>query len=137
MESIQNFISNNLYLVVGIIIMIAVLIYIYYFKKIKENLPDSMYPPRINPNSPTNKYFDATVTPTNNPLGNSFDNVEFPGLINKKVDAVIDGLKERYPNYQIDKVPKGSAVTCDYRTDRIRVWYDPNTSLVSEEPTIG
>lgn len=53
------------------------------------------------------------------------------------MQAVHDGLAAA-TGHKVFLVPQGSAVTMDYSTDRIRVFFDPDTGLVCQPfPRVG
>ncbi len=57
--------------------------------------------------------------------------VSLESYIGKDVDQVMDALK--YSGYRIvHKVEEGSMVTMDLVDGRVRVWYHPETNLVSQ-----
>ncbi len=61
----------------------------------------------------------------------------FPQYNNTNVDETVEALKKEHPIFDIHKVPTDSLVTADFRTGRIRVFYDPLTNLVSKTPHTG
>ena len=50
----------------------------------------------------------------------------------KDVDSVIQNLVNSGQNLDIRKVPNNSATTCDYVSNRIRVFYDKDTNKVTK-----
>lgn len=42
-----------------------------------------------------------------------------------------------YPGMTVECIPEGSSVTQDYRTDRVRIFFDPATGLVVAGPRVG
>ena len=61
----------------------------------------------------------------------------WPELEGVNVDLAVRTIRRGNPRLNVMKVPSGSAVTMDYRLDRVRVMYDRNTNLVRGVPTIG
>ena len=54
------------------------------------------------------------------------------------VDVALERIRKDMPSHSlVVKIPVGSMVTADHRTDRVRVWYDPTTNLVTKDPMIG
>jgi len=53
------------------------------------------------------------------------------------VEAAINKIKAERPELNVVKVTTGSMVTMDFRVDRVRVWYDPETGKVEGAPKIG
>jgi hypothetical protein len=51
--------------------------------------------------------------------------------LGKNVDIVVTTLTAKCPGMAIYKVPEGNKVTMDYNLNRIRVWFNPSTQLVS------
>jgi len=56
---------------------------------------------------------------------------------NMEVEAAINKIKAERPELNVVKVSKDSMVTMDFRLDRVRVWYDPDTGKVEGAPKIG
>ena len=63
--------------------------------------------------------------------------VDVDKAVNVDVDIVVKELTESHPNYKIIAVNKNSPVTRDFRFDRVRVFYDETTRLVSSVPKTG
>ena len=61
----------------------------------------------------------------------------FPELNGKSVEIAKATIAKIYPKFNIQVLKKGSMVTMDYRTDRIRIFVDPNSGLVDGIPKIG
>ncbi|KAL4452642.1 hypothetical protein ABPG75_008304 [Micractinium tetrahymenae] len=62
----------------------------------------------------------------------------WPELVGQKAEEVKAALEAELPaGIRIFLVPQGSMVTMDFRTDRIRVFYDEGTQLVVTPPRIG
>ena len=54
------------------------------------------------------------------------------------VDVALERIRKSMPSHsEVVKVPTGSVVTMDYRTDRVRIWYDETTNLVTKIPMVG
>ncbi len=68
---------------------------------------------------------------------NQGEKTSWPELNGKNVDEAVQQIKEENPELKVFKVPLGSMVTMDYRTDRVRVYYDEATKLVQREPHCG
>lgn len=51
--------------------------------------------------------------------------------MNKNVDQVVAELKSAHPNKTIQKVRNNGVVTCDFRFDRIRVYYDKHGKVTA------
>lgn len=62
----------------------------------------------------------------------------WPSLKGTDVDVAVEKIRSdvKYVS-QVVKVPVGSVVTMDHRTDRVRIWYDTKTNQVAETPMIG
>jgi len=54
-----------------------------------------------------------------------------------EVEAAVSRIKAERPELNVVKVTSGSMVTMDYRLDRVRVWYDPDTGRVERAPKVG
>lgn len=62
---------------------------------------------------------------------------EWPELVGTNVLVAKAKLKAE-TGLNVVLVPQGSVVTTDYRADRIRVYFDPDTSLVVQpRPSVG
>jgi len=61
----------------------------------------------------------------------------WPELEGVNVDLAVKTIRKENPRLNVIKVRSGSAVTMDYRLDRVRVMYDKRTNLVRGVPTIG
>ena len=57
-------------------------------------------------------------------------------LVGMDGNAAVQCLQGQYPQFQISTIPEGSAVTMDYRTDRIRIFTD-SQGRVATTPGIG
>lgn len=53
----------------------------------------------------------------------------------KHIANIIDNFKIKFSNYDVQIVPYGSFVTCDYRLDRIRIYLDEHDLI--ERISIG
>jgi len=53
------------------------------------------------------------------------------------VDTALLTIKEERPELTVVKVVQGSMVTMDYRLDRVRVFYNEDTGLVTATPRVG
>ncbi|MNR94801.1 Potato inhibitor I family protein [compost metagenome] len=51
--------------------------------------------------------------------------------VGKPVDDVVASLEKKLEDFRVVKVAMGSFVTMDHRLDRVRVWYNPETNLVT------
>ena len=61
----------------------------------------------------------------------------FPELNGKSVEVAKATIAKIYPKFTIQVLKKGTMVTMDYRSDRIRIFVDPDTGLVDGFPKIG
>ncbi len=61
---------------------------------------------------------------------------EWPNLVGIDADKAVETIKALHPNLNAIKVPSGSMVTMDYRTDRVRVFYDSYTNLVENNTNL-
>ncbi|KAK1297735.1 hypothetical protein QJS10_CPB15g02002 [Acorus calamus] len=61
---------------------------------------------------------------------------EWPELVGVKGDVAVTTIKAENPSLDVFTVKKGSIVTADYRSDRVRVWVD-ECGVVYEVPRIG
>ncbi len=62
---------------------------------------------------------------------------EWPELVGTNALVAKTKLKAE-TGLNVVLVPRGSVVTTDYRADRIRVYFDPETSLVVQpRPSVG
>lgn len=52
-------------------------------------------------------------------------------FVGQTLDECRETIKETFPGYEIHEVPKGHAVTFDMQENRIRVFYDGDTGLVT------
>lgn len=60
----------------------------------------------------------------------------WPELVGKDATEVQE-LLEKETDLNVFLVPTGSAVTMDYRTNRVRVSFDPATNKVVKAPRVG
>ncbi len=65
------------------------------------------------------------------------EKTSWPELKNTNVDQAVEKIRSENENLTVHKIESGSMVTMDYRTDRVRVFYDPVTNLVSKTPKVG
>ena len=68
---------------------------------------------------------------------NQDEKTSWPELNGKNVDEAVQAIKDENPELVVLKVPVDSMVTMDYRTDRVRVFYDEATNLVKRIPHCG
>lgn len=61
----------------------------------------------------------------------TIDNDEFAQYIGRRHAEVAPELEERYPDFRIQVLASGGLVTSDIRQDRIRVFFDRDTELVT------
>ena len=61
---------------------------------------------------------------------------DFSQFVGRAVDEVVEQIRANNPGLSVVKIPEGSMVTCDYRTDRVRVYYD-EAGVVNDAPRIG
>lgn len=61
----------------------------------------------------------------------TIDNDEFAQYIGRRQAEVVPGLKGRYPDFRIQVLAAGGMATSDIRHDRIRVFFDRDTELVT------
>jgi beta-lactam-binding protein with PASTA domain len=69
--------------------------------------------------------------------GMSLHMQEWPELVGTNAEQAKAKL-EAETGLHVYLVPQGSVVTTDYRADRIRIYYDPATGLVTQpRPCVG
>jgi hypothetical protein len=61
----------------------------------------------------------------------------WPELLGRNIDEAVEIIKSENPNLNVTKVPPGTMLTRDYRTDRVRVYYDPSNNNVNVIPRTG
>lgn len=61
---------------------------------------------------------------------------EWPELVGKDANEANE-LLEKETSLNIFLVPTGSVMTMDYRTNRVRVSFDPATNKVVKTPRVG
>lgn len=62
----------------------------------------------------------------------------WPELVGQKAEQAKAALEAEVPaGVRVFLIPQGSMVTMDFRTDRIRVFYDEQTGLVVTPPRVG
>lgn len=54
--------------------------------------------------------------------------------VGQPADEVVEHLQNDFDKrgWLIHKIEEGSVTTMDFRTDRVRVWYDPATGLATD-----
>jgi hypothetical protein len=62
---------------------------------------------------------------------------EWQALVGEQLGGTIQWLRLQYPHAVIMPTPANAVVSRDWRHDRIRVRYNPQTMLVSHVPTVG
>lgn len=50
--------------------------------------------------------------------------LDFSQLVGLDVDVAVSKIKEMDASLSVQAIPEGSMVTMDYRTDRVRVFFD-------------
>ena len=65
------------------------------------------------------------------------DKTSWPELEGMDVDQAVQLIKEENTDLTVHKIEEGSMVTADYRTDRVRVFYNVDTNTVAGTPRIG
>ena len=58
-------------------------------------------------------------------------------LRGEDVEEALKKIKDERPELTVVKVESGSMVTMDYRLDRVRVYFDPETNKVTSPPKLG
>ncbi|UJR23214.1 hypothetical protein I4U23_026233 [Adineta vaga] len=66
----------------------------------------------------------------------SSDKQSWPELIGKPVDEAIEIIKKENSNLDVIKLKEGSPVTEDFRSNRVRVFFNKDGN-VSSTPTIA
>ena len=66
----------------------------------------------------------------------SSSKTSWPDVVGKTADAAKAAILKDNPKLKVHVLPEGSMVTMDYRTDRVRVFVDPNNK-VSQVPSVG
>jgi hypothetical protein len=61
----------------------------------------------------------------------TIDNHEFAQYTGRHHTEVVPELEERYPEFRIQVLASGGMATSDIRQDRIRVFFDKDTELVT------
>jgi hypothetical protein len=64
-------------------------------------------------------------------------NDKWPSLLGKNVDYAFEKIKKDRPELNVYKIPFNDMYTTDFRFDRVRIFYDPNTLLVTKVPRVG
>ncbi|CAF1492619.1 unnamed protein product [Rotaria sordida] len=57
-------------------------------------------------------------------------------LVGKPVDEAVAAIKSKNPSLNVIRLEEGSAVTKDFRSDRVRVFFNANNK-VSSTPRTG
>lgn len=60
------------------------------------------------------------------------NNPDFSKMIGQPFEDAVKAIEVDYPGFDVHDVPNNAFVTADYRTDRIRVYYDPDTGCVTD-----
>lgn len=68
---------------------------------------------------------------------NEPEKTSWPELKGKNVDEALQVIKDENPELVVMKVPSGSMVTMDFRSDRVRIFYDEETNTVTRAPHCG
>jgi hypothetical protein len=61
---------------------------------------------------------------------------EWPAAVGRDADEVVASIKSEHPTLNVVKLKEGSPVTMDFRTDRVRVFYDAEGNVVGQ-PKVG
>ncbi|KAK1297733.1 hypothetical protein QJS10_CPB15g02000 [Acorus calamus] len=61
---------------------------------------------------------------------------EWPELVGVKGDVAVATIKAENPSLDVFTIKKGTIITKEFRSDRIRVWVD-ECGVVYEAPHIG
>ena len=67
----------------------------------------------------------------------NYEKTSWPELTGMDVDKAIEIIRNENGNLDVKKLEDGSMCTRDYRFDRVRVFYNPQTNLVSNIPSLG
>ena len=70
-------------------------------------------------------------------MNNNDEKTSWPELIGVDVEKAVETIRTENGNLNVQKLKDGSMCTMDYRTNRVRVFYNPQTNLVSNSPLIG
>jgi hypothetical protein len=65
------------------------------------------------------------------------EKTSWPELTNINVDEAVTTIQQENSSLQVMKVRFGGIVTMDFRPNRVRVYFDPNTQQVKGIPRIG
>ena len=65
------------------------------------------------------------------------NNDKWPSLLGKNVDYAFEKIKKQRPDLNVYKIRFNDMYTKDFRLDRVRIFYDPNTLLVTKVPRVG
>lgn len=61
----------------------------------------------------------------------------WPDLLGTDTATAQSTIQRDAPGKRIMLVPAGNIVTMDFRSDRVRVFYNPDTNMVTEVPRVG
>lgn len=61
----------------------------------------------------------------------------WPELVGKNVDEAIEIIKQENPALTVVKLEDDSMYTCDYLEERVRVFYNTESNLVTRKPKRG
>ncbi|MBV6695608.1 serine protease inhibitor [Kitasatospora aureofaciens] len=61
----------------------------------------------------------------------------WPHLVGVDVDEARAVIEAEDPDLHVGPVPTDHDVTCDFWPDRVWLWFDPDTRLVSQTPRVG
>ena len=64
-------------------------------------------------------------------------NKSWPEAVGRNVDEVVQEIQAENSSYEVVKVQEGSPTTRDMRFNRVRVFYNTTTNLVTSEPRTG
>lgn len=62
---------------------------------------------------------------------------EWPEANGWPIAEAMSRIRAERPDLSATPVPHDNFVTMDYKTDRVWVWYDPATQLVTQVPKVG
>ncbi|KAF7825639.1 subtilisin inhibitor 1 [Senna tora] len=87
-------------------------------------------PPLDLPNEPLPRRYNEVLEPK------EAKKTEWAELVGVKVEEAEKKIKEEMEGVEIQVVPEGSFVTCDFKPQRVRLFVD-ESSKVAREPRIG
>jgi hypothetical protein len=70
-------------------------------------------------------------------MAESNEKTSWPELEGVNVDQAVETIKAENPALTVLKNVEGGMITYDYRIERVRVFYNPQTNLVSGTPRVG